>query len=57
MNHATLAGEFVKDHERAAWHDATLWFVLAIDAYFKATGDRTLVAGGGDLPDLSPQLL
>jgi L-lactate dehydrogenase complex protein LldF len=27
MNHATLAGKFVADQERAHWHDNTLWFV------------------------------
>ncbi len=27
MKHAVLAAEYIKDHERAAWHDATLWFV------------------------------
>jgi len=27
MNHATLAGEYIQDRERAAWHDNTLWFV------------------------------
>jgi L-lactate dehydrogenase complex protein LldF len=27
MNHATLAAEFVKNRERAHWHDTALWFV------------------------------
>lgn len=26
-SHATLAGEFLKDEQRANWHDETLWFV------------------------------
>jgi L-lactate dehydrogenase complex protein LldF len=29
MNHAVLAAEYIKDRERAAWHDQTLWFVRA----------------------------
>ena len=29
MKHPVLAAEFIKDRERAAWHDATLWFVRA----------------------------
>lgn len=27
MNHAALAADFVKDRDRAHWHDAALWFV------------------------------
>jgi L-lactate dehydrogenase complex protein LldF len=27
MTHATLAAEFVKDDERAHWHDRAIWFV------------------------------
>jgi L-lactate dehydrogenase complex protein LldF len=29
MNHATLAEGYIADRPRAAWHDATLWFVRA----------------------------
>jgi L-lactate dehydrogenase complex protein LldF len=29
MNHAPLAAEFVRDRQRAAWHDQALWFVRA----------------------------
>jgi len=29
MNHATLAGQFIENRSRAAWHDQTLWFVRA----------------------------
>ena len=29
MNHATLAAEFVRDVDRAHWHDQALWFVRA----------------------------
>lgn len=29
MNHASLAEKYIADRPRAAWHDATLWFVRA----------------------------
>jgi len=29
MNHAALAEKYIADRPRAAWHDATLWFVRA----------------------------
>jgi len=29
MNHAPLAEKYIADRPRAAWHDATLWFVRA----------------------------
>jgi L-lactate dehydrogenase complex protein LldF len=29
MNHAVLAQEYIRDRDRATWHDQTLWFVRA----------------------------